>query len=349
MGEKMKAVYLYGRGDLRLREEPIPRLSRPDEALVRIGAVGICGSDCHFYERGRIGKYVVEEPLILGHECAGTVVEVGAEVDNLRPGDRVAIEPGYPCRRCRRCREGRYNLCEREVTFMATPGLIHGAFREYLAWPADFLFKLTGSMSLEDGAMVEPLAVGVHACRRGGVAPGQSAAVLGAGPIGLLAAQAAAAYGAHPVVVTDVIAARVERARQLGFIALEAGSEEAVAAIRSGTDGAGPDVVIETAGTTGTIQQAMKAVKTGGVVVLVGLPPEDEAMLPVMDLVQREYDIRSVFRYANCYLPALSLIAAGKIALAPLRTHAFDLDHTEEAIRTAIEQKAEAMKVMVRV
>jgi L-iditol 2-dehydrogenase len=347
--QTMKAVYLHGRHDLRVREEPIPKLARPDEALVRIGAVGICGSDCHFYERGRIGRYVVEEPLILGHECSGTVVEVGAEVDNVEPGDRVAIEPGYPCRKCHRCREGRYNLCEREVTFMATPGLIHGAFREYLTWPADFLFKLPESMSLEDGAMVEPLAVGIHACRRGGIAPGQSAAVIGAGPIGLLAAQAAAAYGAHPVMVTDVIAPRVKRARQLGFIAVDAKAEDAIAALRRETNGGGPDAVIETAGTISTMQQAMRAVKTGGVVVLVGLPPEDEATLPIMDLLQREYDIHSVFRYANCYLPALSLIAAGKIALEPLRTHTFDLDHAEEAIQTTIEQKAEAMKVMVRV
>jgi L-iditol 2-dehydrogenase len=347
--QMMKAVYLHGPHELRVHEEAVPKLTRPDEALVRIGSVGICGSDCHFYERGRIGRYVVEEPLILGHECSGTVVEVGSEVDNLRPGDRVAIEPGYPCRKCRRCREGRYNLCEREVTFMATPGLTHGALREYLAWPADFLFKLPESMSLDDGAMVEPLAVGIHACRRGGIAPGQSAAVIGAGPIGLLAAQAAAAYGAQPVIVTDVIAQRLERARQLGFTAIDAKAEDTVAALRRETGGEGPEAVIETAGTIATMRQAMAAVKTGGVVVLVGLPPEDEVALPIMDLLQREYDIHSVFRYANCYLPALSLIAAGKIALAPLRTHVFDLDHAEEAIRTAIEQKATAMKVMVRV
>ena len=348
MPETMKAVYLHAPGDLRIREEPVPRLGGPDEALIRVAAVGVCGSDCHFYSRGRIGRFVVQEPIILGHECSGTVVEVGAEVEHLKPGDVVAVEPGVPCRRCRRCREGRYNLCEQEVVFMATPGLTHGAFREYLTWPADFLFKLPEGMSAEDGAMVEPLAVGVHACRRGGIAPGQSAAVIGAGPIGLLAAQAAAAYGAHPVIVTDVVSARVALAEKLGMIAVDAGKVDAVEAIRSHTEGRGPDVIIETAGTVPTVREAMAAVKTGGVVVLVGMLPEDEAMLPVMDMIGREYDVRTVFRYANCYPPAISLIAAGRIQLAPLRTHEFPLDETQQAIETMIGDKARAVKVLVK-
>lgn len=348
MPETMKAVYLHAPGDLRIREEPVPRLGGPDEVLIRVAAVGVCGSDCHFYSRGRIGRFVVKEPIILGHECSGTVVEVGAEVEHLKPGDVVAVEPGVPCRRCRRCREGRYNLCEQEVVFMATPGLTHGAFREYLTWPADFLFKLPEGMSAEDGAMVEPLAVGVHACRRGGIAPGQSAAVIGAGPIGLLAAQAAAAYGAHPVIVTDVVPERVALAEKFGMIAVDAGKVDAVAAIRSHTEGLGPDVIIETAGTVATVREAMAAVKTGGVVVLVGMLPEDEAMLPVMDMIGREYDIRTVFRYANCYPPAISLIAAGRIQLAPLRTHEFPLEETEQAIETMIGDKARAVKVLVK-
>ncbi len=348
MPETMKAVYLHAPGDLRIREEPVPRLGAGDEVLIRVAAVGVCGSDCHFYSRGRIGRYVVKEPIILGHECSGTVVEVGAEVERLKPGDVVAVEPGVPCRRCRRCREGRYNLCEQEVVFMATPGSAHGAFREYLTWPADFLFKLPENVSAEDGAMVEPLAVGVHACRRGGIAPGQSAAVIGAGPIGLLAAQAAAAYGAHPVIVTDVVASRVALAEKLGMIAVDAGKADAVEAMRAHTEGMGPDVVIETAGTAPTVREAMAAVKTGGVVVLVGMLAEDDAMLPVMDMIGREYDIRTVFRYANCYPPAISLIAAGRIQLAPLRTHEFPLDKTEEAVETMIGDKARAVKVLVK-
>ncbi len=343
----MKAVYLHGPGDLRLHEDPVPAIAAPDDVLIEVKAVGVCGSDCHYYQRGRIGPFVVTEPLILGHECSGVVAAVGEEVAGLRPGDQVAVEPGVPCRRCRRCREGRYNICENEVTFMGTPPW-HGAFREYLTWPADFVFKLPEGVSLEDGAMVEPLAVGVHACRRGGVQPGQSAAVIGAGPIGLLAAQAAAAYGAHPVIVSDIIAPRLERARKLGALAVDAQREDAAERVRDFTDGKGADVVIETAGTLATIRQAAQMVRTGGVVVLVGLPPEDEGPMPVMDQIAREYDIRTVFRYANCYPPALSLIAAGRIDLASLRTHEFPLAQTEEAVKQVIEHKAETVKALVR-
>lgn len=348
MPDTMKAVYLHAAGDLRLHQDPIPALTRPDEVLIRMEAVGVCGSDCHFYERGRIGPFVVGDPIILGHECAGRVAAVGSEVRGLAPGDQVCIEPGVPCRRCRRCREGRYNLCELRVLFMGTPPSDHGAFRQYLTWPADFVFKLPPGVTVEDGAMVEPLAVGVHACRRGGLQPGQSAAVLGAGPIGLLALQAAAAYGAHPVIATDVIPFRLDLARKLGALPLDASQADVPSAVRDLTDGRGADVVIETAGTVATVQQAMAAVRTGGVVVLVGMPPVDEAVLAIMDVMVREYDLRAVFRYANCYPPALSLIASGRVNLAALRTHEFPLERTEEAIHTTLHRKHEAIKVLVK-
>jgi len=348
VAETMQAVYLHAARDLRVHQDPIPEITQPDEVLVQIGAVGVCGSDCHFYERGRIGPFVVQAPIILGHECAGRIAAVGREVTGLVPGDMVCIEPGVPCRRCRRCREGRYNLCEVRVLFMGTPPADQGAFREYLTWPADFVFKLPQGVSVEDGAMVEPLAVGVHACRRGGISPGQSAAVLGAGPIGLLALQAAAAYGARPVIATDVIPFRLELARKLGGLSIDASREDVAGAIRDLTDGRGADVVIETAGSITTIRQAMAAVKTGGVVVLVGMPPEDEAMLVVMDMMVREYDLRTVFRYANCYPPTLSLIASGRVNLAALRTHEFPLEQTEQAIHTTLTRKTEAVKVLVK-
>jgi L-iditol 2-dehydrogenase len=343
----MKAVYLHAPRDLRLHDDPVPTVTRPDDVLIKIAAVGVCGSDCHFYERGRIGRYAVEEPVILGHECSGTVVAVGDAVAHLQPGDPVTVEPGIPCRTCRRCKEGRYNICETEVTFMGTPPF-HGAFREYLTWPADFVYKLPEGVSLDDGAMVEPLAVGVHAVRRGGVTPGQSAAVIGAGPIGLLAMQVAAAYGAFPVVCSDVVPDRLEFVRRLGGIPVNAAQGDPIAAVREAAGSAGADVVIETAGLAATQRQAMHMVKTGGVVVWVGMPPTDEATLPIIDQLTREYDTRSVFRYANAYLPALSLIASGKIDLATLRTHVFDLKHTEDAMKTTIEKKAEAVKVLVK-
>jgi L-iditol 2-dehydrogenase len=347
MAETMRAMYLHAAGDVREHRDPVPEVRDPQEVLIKLAAIGVCGSDCHFFERGRIGSYVVKDPVILGHECSGTVVAVGAEVRHLAVADAVCVEPGIPCGRCARCREGRYNICEEQVVFMGTPPW-HGAFREYLTWPADLVFRLPAGVSLEDGAMVEPLAVGVHACHRGGVRPGQTTAVLGAGPIGLLAAQAAAAFGASPVVCTDVVPSRLARARQLGLQAVEASPTEVVAEVRARCNEVGPDVVIETAGTAETMHQAMRMVRTGGVVVLVGMPPVEEAVLPVMDQLVREYDVRSVFRYANAYLPALALIASGKVQLAPLRTHRFGLAETEAALRQVIEHKAETMKVIVQ-
>src|SRR5512141_2535439 len=181
---QMQTAVLHRAHDLRLEERPIPRPG-PDEVLVAIRAVGVCGSDVHYWHEGRIGDFVVQAPLVLGHECAGVVVESGAEVTSLAPGDRVALEPGVPCRRCPACKSGRYNLCP-DVIFMATPP-VDGAFAQYVVHPADFAYRLPDHASLEEGALLEPLSVGIHAARRAGVGLGDTVLVGGAGPIGLTA------------------------------------------------------------------------------------------------------------------------------------------------------------------
>src|SRR5512133_1207835 len=209
----MLAAVMYGPRDVRLERRPIPDIG-PDEVLVDIAAVGVCGSDVHFYWDGRIGKRVVQKPMILGHESAGTVVAVGDRVTSLQPGDRVALEPGIPCRRCSYCKTGHYNLCP-NVAFMAAPHT-DGAMREYVKTAADFAFKLPDSMSFEDGTLVEPLSVGVYAARRGRVAPGDNVVILGAGTIGLMALQAAKVYGASRRIVVDLQPDRLEMAKRLG-------------------------------------------------------------------------------------------------------------------------------------
>jgi len=342
----MKAAYLYGIRDLRVEEADRPALGGQDEVLIRVLAVGVCGSDCHFYERGRIGKYVVKKPLILGHEASGEVVEVGSAVKHLKPGDQVAIEPGVPCRRCRFCKSGRYNLCAEEVVFMGTPPW-DGAFREYVSWPADFVFRLPEGVSAEQAALVEPLAVGMQAVRRGSVGVGDSVAVLGCGPIGLVSLQCAAGAGATRLLATDVIPFRLEAARRLGAQAFDASAADSVNAVRDATGG-GPDVVIETAGTVQTIQQSFRMVRPGGVVVLVGMPPEDEFAAPVLDIIMREYDVRGVFRYVNCFPPALALLAAGRIDTDLLITHRFPLEQAQAAIEFTLEHKETAIKVLVK-
>jgi len=347
MGEKMKAAVLHAVGDLRIEEVDKPAMTAPDQALVRIRAVGVCGSDVHFYERGRIGPYVVKEPVVLGHESAGEVVEVGKAVKHLRPGDKVAIEPGVPDRTCWYCKSGRYNLCA-EVPFMGTPPW-NGAFCEYVAWPADFCFKLPQGLSFEEGAMTEPLAVAMQGTKRGEVGVGQSVAVLGCGPIGLVTLQAAKARGATQIIATDVQQPRLELAAKLGATdTINARDGDAVERVRE-LSGGGVDVALETAGTVATVQQACAMVRMGGVVTLIGMPGELEFTMPVLDIICREYDVRGVFRYCNCYPPALALLGAGRVDVKSLITHRFPLEQAKAAIDFAKDRKEVAVKVMVEV
>jgi len=347
MPEKMKAAVLHAIGDLRVEEVDKPTITAPDQALVRIRAVGVCGSDVHFYERGRIGPYVLKDPVILGHESAGEVIGVGEAVTHLRPGDRVAIEPGVPDRTCWYCKTGRYNLCA-AVPFMGTPPW-NGAFCEYVAWPADFCFKLPDGLSFEQGAMTEPLAVGMQGTKRGDVGVGQSVAVLGCGPVGLVTLQAAKARGATRIIATDVQPSRLDLARRLGATDLiNARDGDPVERVRALT-GEGVDVALETAGTVTTVQQACAMVRRGGVVTLIGMPGELEFTMPVLDIICREYDVRGVFRYCNCYPPALALLGAGRVDVKSLITHRFPLDDAKAAIDFAKDRKDVAVKVMVEV
>ena len=344
----MKAAVLHGIGDLRIEERPVPELAGADHALIKIHCVGVCGSDVHYFTEGKIGPYVVREPIILGHEAAGEVVAVGSQGSGLAVGDLVALEPGVPCRACGYCKTGRYNLCA-AVGFMATPPY-DGAYCEYVSWPADFCHRLPPGTDFEEGAMVEPLAVAMQAVKRAGAHVGQSAAVLGAGPIGLLTMQAARACGCYPLLVTDVVESRLEFARQLGATAaINAAQQDAVAALQEAAGGEGPELCFETAGTVTTVRQAMQAVRLGGVVTLVGMIPQDEFPVEVMDIVCREYDVRGVFRYCNAYPPALAMLAAGNIQVKPLVTHRFPLAQAQQALVFARDQKAQAIKVMVQV
>ena len=348
MAKTMKAAVLHAVGDLRIEDVPVPRLTRPDDVLVRIRSVGVCGSDIHYFREGRIGRYIVEKPMVLGHECAGDVVEVGEAVAHLKPGDAVALEPGIPCRKCVFCRTGRYNLC-RDVVFFATPP-IDGAFCEYVTHPADFAFKLPDGMSLEEGAMMEPLAVGMYAAQRAGIATGDAVAVLGSGPIGLMALQAAKARGATTLIATDVSPMRLETARKLGAThALDARDVDVVKAVRELTGGRGADAVMEAAGTVPTIQQALRAATSGGRVILIGMPGQNEVPLSMPDLISRELDVGGLFRYANVYPAAIAAVGAGLIDVKSMVTHRYPLLEARDALVFADENKDKCVKVAVEV
>lgn len=347
MAETMKAAVLHGIKDLRVDEVLKPAIADPQDVLIRVKAVGICGSDIHFWERGRIGDFIVTAPMTLGHESAGEVVEVGPEVTTLAPGDIVAVEPGKPCRRCELCKLGRYNEC-RDVVFMAAPPY-DGAFSEYVVWPSDFCFKLPEAMNVEEGAMMEPLSVGMHAVRLAGTRAGDSVAVFGTGPIGLVTLQSAKAHGATRIFAIDIVPQRLERAASLGATdIINSAEQDAVAAIKEATGGRGVDATFECAGAVPTLRQAMEAVRTGGQVQFVGNQAEMMPPIPFFELMNRELTIRGTFRYANVYPASIAVTAAGLVDVKSLITHHYSLEELPEAMGWVHENKDKVVKAVVR-
>ena len=346
MSQTMQAFVLYKPHDLRLEERPIPAISA-DQVLVRIRAVGVCGSDVHYWHSGRIGPVVVKKPMILGHECAGEVVNVGANVAHLRVGDRVALEPGIPCGQCDFCRAGQYNLCP-DVIFFATPP-VDGTFCEYVAHNAAFAFKLPEGMSYGEGAMCEPLSVGIHSVRRAGIGLGDSVLITGAGTIGLATLMAALAAGATTTMITDVQPNRLDLARELGATATaDVRFEDALAVVRDLTQGKGVDAVIECTGVSAAMLTGLKAAKRGGTVVWVGMT-DDEYTIPAVDTIRKELSIRGLFRYRNTYPAAIDLISSGRADVNRLITHHFPLNRLPEAMETAHTGRDGAVKVIVEV
>lgn len=347
MADQMTAAVLHKIDDVRIEQVDVPKIEGDFDVLVRIKAVGVCGSDIHFYREGRIGPFIVEKPIILGHESSGEVVEVGKAIKHVDPGDKVVIEPGYPCRMCAFCKTDKYNLCA-TVPFMATPPT-HGAFCEYVVWPGDFVYKLPDNVSFDEAALVEPLAVGLQATKRSDIRPGMTVAVVGAGPIGLATLLSALAHGATTTIISDVYPMRVDLASSLGAThAINAKDTDQVQAALDLTEGEGCDVVLETAGTPDTVRQSMAMVKRGGVVTLVGMSAELEFSVPMMDIIMREYDVRGVFRYANCHPVAIALLASGRVNVKPLITHEFPLAQAKEALDFADTKKDVAVKVLVK-
>ncbi|GMR35350.1 hypothetical protein PMAYCL1PPCAC_05545, partial [Pristionchus mayeri] len=342
--DNLSAV-LYGKDDLRLEQREIP-VAKKGELLIRVHTVSICGSDVHFLRNGHIGPFVVKAPMILGHETSGTVEVVGDGVEGFAPGDRVAIEPGIPCRMCFQCKSGSYNMCP-HVRFFATPP-DHGSLTRFIAHPADFCFKLPSSVSYEEGALIEPLSVGLHACRRGGIALGQKVLVLGAGPIGLLSAMATLSHGVSSVVITDINEERLALAKECGVhhavnvkgLSPVEVREQVLAAL----GGQEPDASIECTGVGSSTETAIMTVRSGGVVVLVGVS-SDRVDLPIVAATVREVDLRGMFRYRNCYPTALELVASKKIDLSKLTRAHYTLEQTIEAFERA--QKGDVEKVFI--
>ena len=329
-----RAAVLVRPGAIAMEQRPVPAPG-PRDVLVEVTSVGVCGSDVHWYEHGRIGDLVVRAPLVLGHECAGRVVAVGEEATRHAVGARVCLEPGVPCGRCRECRAGRYNLCA-DVAFFATPP-VDGAFAEYVTIHEDFAFALPDAMPDDVGALMEPLSVGIWACRKAGVTAGDRVLVTGAGPIGLLAMQVAKAFGATEVTISDVNEQRLAVAETLG----------ATRVLRAGRETAGEvDAVIECSGHPAAVVAGIEALRPAGTAVLVGMGPDPTVEIPMSLVQNRELWLTGTFRYANTYPAAIDLAATGRVDVAALITGHYGLDETEAALRAGREDAA-SIKVMV--
>ena len=347
MEGKMKVAVMEGIGKMGFTEREIPKPAA-NEVLVKLDYVGICGSDIHYYETGRIGDYVVEPPFVLGHEPGGVVVEVGSGVTDLKVGDRVALEPGKTCGHCEFCKTGRYNLCP-DVVFFATPP-VDGVFQEYVAHAAALCFKLPDNVSTLEGALIEPLAVGFHAARQGGVEAGKTVVVTGSGCIGLVSMMACKAMGASKVYVVDIMEKRLEKAMELGATAvINSAKVDMVEEVMRLTGGKGADIVIETAGTEITTRQAIYCTKKGATIVLVGYSKSGELTLPISLALDKELTFKTVFRYRHIYPIAIEAVADGRVNLKGIVTNIYDLDDAQQAMDDSINKKSEIVKGVIRV
>ena len=329
-------------------EEEMPKASG-SSVVVRIEYCGICGSDMHFFQNGAIGTRKAPPNFILGHECAGTVIEVGEEVKSLKVGDRVALEPGVPCGECEFCRTGKYNLCP-DVHFMAAAmPPTDGALRQYMAYPEKWCFKLPDQMSTLEGCMIEPLAVGMHAAMRGEAALGKTVCIIGVGTIGFMTMLSCKAMGVSRIIVSDALANRLEIAKQFGAdVTINAKEQDTEAAVLEATDGMGCDIVFEAAGSPYTLKDTWKYVKRGGVIVNVGNAGGEVPYL-FGELARKEADIRHVWRYRHIYPTAIDAVSRGVINLKDINPTVFPFERSQEAFEFAFEHRSEVLKTVIKI
>ena len=347
MKKMMKVAVMNGIGKMGYVEREVPQPA-DNEVLVKLEYVGICGSDMHYYETGRIGDYVVKPPFVLGHEPGGVVVEVGKNVKHLKIGDRVALEPGKTCGHCEYCKEGKYNLCP-DVVFFATPP-VDGVFQEYVAHEAALCFKLPDNVDTMEGALIEPLAVGFHAANQGGAHAGQTAVVFGAGCIGLVSMMALKAEGVSKVYVVDIMQKRLDKALELGATSVINSMDKNVQdEISRLTEGKGVDLVIETAGMEITTRQAIHIAKKGSTIVLVGYSKTGEMTLPLSLALDKELTFKTVFRYRHIYPMAIEAVASGKVNLKGIVSNVFSFDDIQNAMDKSVSDKANIVKSVVKI
>lgn len=341
----MEALVLEKKDVLSLRDYDVDETLGPHDVRIALRTVGICGSDVHYYTHGAIGQFVVREPMILGHEASGVVVEVGDAVTSLKAGDRVCMEPGIPDPNSKATLQGMYNL-DPAVRFWATPP-VHGVLRPTVVHPAAFTFKLPDNVSFAEGAMVEPVAVGMHAATKARIRPGDVAIVMGAGPIGMVTALAALAGGCSQIVMTDVQQPKLDLAATLGPITpVNIAKENLKAVVDEMTDGWGANLVFECSGNEKAAAGVFAPLCPGGAVVYVGIPLQPIAY-DVAAAMVKEARVEHVFRYAHVYPRAIALMASGKLDVKPLITDTFRFADSVEAFDYAVNMPPTSVKAQI--
>ena len=342
----MQALVLEGVRKLSLRDIDLPQTVGPKDVKIEVDTVGVCGSDVHYYTHGKIGPFVVKEPMVLGHEAAGTVLEVGAKVTGLKPGDRVCMEPGIPDLESRASKLGLYNV-DPSVTFWATPP-IHGCLTPIVVHPAAFTFKMADNVSFAEGAMIEPFAVGLQAATKARITPGDFGVVIGAGPIGIMVALAALAGGCSRVLIADLLPEKLKIAAAYpGVTAVNIREKPLAQAVAEETEGWGADVVFEASGSPKAFEGLFALPRPGGCVVLVGMPV-DPVPMDVVSAAAKEVRIETVFRYANVFDRALSMISSGRVNLKPLISHTYAFKDSIAAFERAAEGRAADVKLQIK-
>ena len=342
-----KALVLEEKQKLSLRDIDLPEIVGPKDVRIAIGTVGICGSDVHYYSHGKIGPFVVKEPMVLGHEASGVITEIGSEVTNLTVGDRVCMEPGIPNPTSKASKLGVYNV-DPEVTFWATPP-DHGCLTPSVIHPAAYTFRIPDHVSLAEGAMVEPFAVGMQAAANAKIKPGDVALVTGAGPIGIMCALAALAGGCSKVFITELVKEKLDIAAIYdNVIPIHVPHENPTEILKNATEGWGADVAFDCVGANASIQTAIDAVAPSGCIVLIGMPTS-KVELDLVTAIAKEVRFETVFRYANVYDRAIALVGSGKVDLKPLICATYGFDDCITAFKRAVEARPSDVKIQVEI
>jgi L-iditol 2-dehydrogenase len=342
----MKAVVLTGIRQMELRDVPEPTIKKDDEVLLKIEKAGVCGSDVHYYETGRIGSQIVKYPFIVGHECAATVKAVGSKVSRVRVGQQVVIEPAVPCHNCDQCRRGRENTCC-NLRFLGTPGQGNGCLCEYIVMPEENCFPINGVITLEQGVFCEPLAIAVYSVKQAHVPEGADVAILGAGPIGLSCLVSAKAENAKGCYVTEKIPARIRVAKSAGATWVGNPEKEDIVAAILKQRPTGLDVVFECAGQQETIDQSVDLLKPGGKLMLIGIPRVERISFAIDKIRRKEITIINVRRQNKCTQAAIDLIASGRVSVDFMITHRFKLEQTLDAFDMVAEYRDSVVKALI--